>query len=71
NVSQPDGSWTNDINPKAWRGTTIFGAIALAEALHYHGEVLDQSRRDAWTIRLDEAVGGYLYRDFKKSTSPI
>ncbi|WP_404307553.1 glycoside hydrolase family protein [Neorhodopirellula lusitana] len=66
NVSQPDGSWTNDINPKAWRGTTIFGAIALAEALHYHGEVLDQERRDAWTQRLDEAVGGYLYRDFKK-----
>ncbi len=66
NVSQPDGSWTNDINPKAWRGTTIFGAIALAEALHYHGEVLDEQRRVAWTKRLDEAVGGYLYRDFKK-----
>jgi hypothetical protein len=66
NVSQPDGSWTNDINPKAWRGTTIFGAIALAEALHYHGEVLDGERRAAWTKRLDEAVGGYLYRDFKK-----
>ncbi|WP_250932073.1 hypothetical protein [Aporhodopirellula aestuarii] len=65
NVSQPDGSWTNDINPKAWRGTTIFGAIALAEALHYHGEVLDEARRAAWTKRLDEAVGGYLYRDFK------
>ena len=66
NVSQPDGSWTNDIDPKAWRGTTIFGAIAVAEALHYHGEVLDDERRDAWTKRLDEAVGGYLYRDFKK-----
>ncbi|EMI57279.1 hypothetical protein [Rhodopirellula sallentina] len=66
NVSQPDGSWTNDINPKAWRGTTIFGAIALAEALHYHGELLDATRREAWTKRLDEAVGGYLYRDFRK-----
>ncbi|WP_442508673.1 hypothetical protein SH528x_000197 [Novipirellula sp. SH528] len=65
NVSQPDGSWTNDIDPKAWRGTTIFGAIALAEALHYHGEVLDKERRAAWTRRLDEAAGGYLYRDFK------
>jgi hypothetical protein len=65
NVSQPDGSWTNDINPKAWRGTTIFGAIALAEALHYHGDLLDEERRAAWTKRLDEAVGGYLYRDFK------
>lgn len=66
NVSQPDGSWTNDINPKAWRGTSIFGAIGLAEALHYHGDVLDDERRVAWTKRLDEAVGGYLYRDFKK-----
>ncbi|QDV44058.1 hypothetical protein Enr13x_39190 [Stieleria neptunia] len=66
NVSQPDGSWTNDINPKAWRGTSIFGAIALAEALHYHGDVLDKERREAWTARLDEAAGGYLYRDFKK-----
>lgn len=65
NVSREDGSWTNDINPKSWRGTTIFGSIALAEALHYHGDVLDQERRDAWTKRLDEAVGGYLYRDFK------
>lgn len=66
NVSQPDGSWTNDINPKAWRGTSIFGAIALAEALHYHGHVLDDDRRVAWMKRLDKAAGGYLYRDFKK-----
>jgi hypothetical protein len=66
NVSQDDGSWRNAIHPKAWRGTTIFGAIALAEALHYHGQVLDDDRRAAWTARLDKAAGGYLYRDFKK-----
>ncbi len=66
NVSQPDRSWTNDINPRSWRGTTIFGAIGLAEALHYHGNVLDEERRQAWTKRLDEAVGSYLYRDFRK-----
>ncbi len=66
NVSQPDGSWTNDLDPKSWRGTSIFGAIALAEALHYHGDVLDEDRRAAWTTRLDEAAGGYLLRDFKK-----
>ncbi len=66
NVSQPDGSWTNDINPKSWRGTSIFGAIALAEALHYHGSVLDAPLRAAWTARLDEVVSKYLYRDFKK-----
>lgn len=66
NVKNDDGSWRNDIRPKAWRGTTIFGAMALAEALHYHGKVLDEQTRTAWTARLDEAVGGYLYRDFKK-----
>ncbi|QEG22889.1 hypothetical protein [Mariniblastus fucicola] len=66
NVKNDDGSWRNDIRPKAWRGTTIFGAIALAEALHYHGKVLDEKTRAAWTARLDEAAGGYLYRDFKK-----
>ena len=66
NVSREDGSWTNDVNPKSWRGTTIFGAIALAEALHYHGDVLDKPRRDAWTARLHKAVSGYLWSDFKK-----
>ena len=66
NVSQPDGSWRVSTKPKSWRGTSIFGAIALAEALHYHGEVLDEKRRAEWTARLDKAAGGYLYRDFKK-----
>ena len=37
NVSGSDGRWTNDLNPKSWQGTSIFGAIALAEALHVHG----------------------------------
>jgi rhamnogalacturonyl hydrolase YesR len=49
NVKNDDGSWRNDIRPKAWRGTTIFGAIALAEALHYHGNVLDDKTRAVWT----------------------
>jgi hypothetical protein len=66
NVSQPDGSWRVSTKPKSWRGTSIFGAIALAEALHFHGEVLDEKRRNEWTARLDKAAGGYLYRDFKK-----
>lgn len=65
NVSQSDGSWSNDINPKSWRGTSIFGAIGLAEVLHYHGDLLGEERRSAWTKRLDAAAGGYLYRDFK------
>ena len=66
NVSWEDGSWTNAVKRKSWRGTTIFGAIALAEALHYHGEILDKDRQATWMDRLDKAAGGYLYRDFKK-----
>ena len=34
NVSQENGAWTVIRNPKSWKGITVFGAIALAEALH-------------------------------------
>tara|TARA_R110002033_G_scaffold75007_6_gene126436 strand:+ start:1134 stop:3050 length:1917 start_codon:yes stop_codon:yes gene_type:complete len=63
NVSQEDGSWTVISNPKSWKGITIFGAIALAEALHYHGHVLDDETRQSWTTRLARA-GQYIYDKF-------
>jgi hypothetical protein len=63
NVSQEDGSWTVIKNPKSWKGITVFGAIALAEALHYHGHVIDEGTRKAWTIRLEKA-GQYIYDTF-------
>ena len=63
NVSQENGAWTVIRNPKSWKGITVFGAIALAEALHYHGHVLDEETRKAWTIRLDKA-GQYIYDTF-------
>lgn len=63
NVSQENGAWTVISNPKSWKGITIFGAIALAEALHYHGHVLDEATRKAWTARLDKA-GQYIYDTF-------
>ena len=63
NVSQKDGSWTVIKNPKSWKGITIFGAIALAEALHYHGHVLDEETRKTWTIRLEKA-GQYVFDTF-------
>lgn len=66
NVTGPDGRWTNDMDPKSWAGTTIFGAIALAEALHYHGELLDDARRERWTQRLDEAAEGYISATFTR-----
>ena len=63
NVSQDDGSWTVIPNPKSWKGITVFGAIALAEALHYHGHVLDNDTRLAWTKRLERA-GQFIYDTF-------
>jgi hypothetical protein len=63
NVSQDNGAWTVIRNPKSWKGITIFGAIALAEALHYHGHVLDEATRKAWTVRLEKA-GQYVYDTF-------
>jgi hypothetical protein len=63
NVSQENGAWTVIRNPKSWKGITVFGAIALAEALHYHGDVLDEDTRNTWLIRLEKA-GQYLYDTF-------
>ncbi len=63
NVSQEDGSWTVIPDPTSWKGITVFGAIALAEALHHHGNLLDTGTRDRWTRRLDMAVA-YIYKNF-------
>lgn len=65
NVSGADGRWTNDLNPKSWHGTSIFGAIALAEAIYYHGDLLEENRLNAWKKRLDHGVGDYLWNNFK------
>jgi hypothetical protein len=56
NVSQEDGSWTVIPNPKSWKGISVFGAIALGEALHYHGHVLSETIRQRWTERLRKAA---------------
>ncbi|WP_139956592.1 hypothetical protein [Flavicella sediminum] len=63
NVSQENGAWTVIPNPKSWKGITVFGAIALAEALHYHGHVLDEKTRKSWTERLTKA-GQFIYKEF-------
>lgn len=63
NVSQEDGSWTVIPDPKSWRGITVFGAIALAETIHHHGELLDASTRQRWCERLGRA-GDYIYQNF-------
>ncbi len=62
-VSLPDGSWVNEISASEWRGTTVFGAIALAESLHYFPSLLDTTTRNRWIKRLREA-GKYVYDAF-------
>ena len=55
NIHCPDGGWMNDVNVSDWNGTTVFAAIALYEALHYHGHLLDDSTRNHWKQQLLEA----------------
>ena len=70
NVSQEDGSWTVIPDPKSWRGITVFGAIALAEALHYHGHILDKSMYNRWEDRLGRAAE-YVYQKFNLTFTNI
>lgn len=61
NVDAPDGAWTNDVDPKSWKGITVFSSIAWAEALEWHGELLDEPLRAAIRARLRRA--GRFIRD--------
>jgi len=70
NVTRPDGSWTVIPNPKSWRGISVFGAIALAEALHYHGHILPADIKEKWMDRLAK-VGDYLYKNFDMTFTNI
>lgn len=68
NVSREDGAWTNDLNPKSWDGVTVFGAISLAETLQYHGDLVDEERRERWTERL-KAAAAFVYQRFPRISS--
>ncbi len=70
NVDAPDGAWTNELDPKSWKGITVFGAIALGEALHRHGDLLDAKIRERWTTRLRRAAD-YIHRTFDMQTGNI
>jgi hypothetical protein len=57
NVDAPDGAWTNEPNDAtSWKGITVFGAIALGEALHHHGDLLERAVRERWRARLRAAA---------------
>lgn len=62
-VSQEDGSWLNEPEKGSWKGTTVFGSIALAEALKNHGQLLDNAFRKTLQERLAKA-GDFIYNNF-------
>ncbi len=68
NVSLESGAWLNDLDPRSWQGTTLFGAIALAEALHHHGDLIDDARRERWLNRLGLAAE-YIHGRFDRMDS--
>lgn len=63
NVSKSDGSWTVIPNPKSWPGITVFGGIALAEALLHHGHILPKKVKHQWTVRLRKAAA-FVHKNF-------
>ena len=62
NVSTKHGSWINDFENK-WQGISVFGAIALAEALERHGSILDRRDFDILSKRLKKAAD-FIYERF-------
>jgi hypothetical protein len=63
NVTQSDGSWLNEVSGSTWKGITVFGTVALADALYYHGDMLDVKVRERWIDRLSRAakfLDGYM-----------
>jgi hypothetical protein len=55
-VSEPDGAFRNDVEPGSWKGITVFAVIALAEAIHHHGELLEPPVRARWRDRMLRAT---------------
>ncbi|WP_445736604.1 hypothetical protein [Mariniflexile sp.] len=70
NVSMPDGSWTVVPDPNSWKGITVFGAIALGEALYYHGHILPKEIKEKWTLRLKKAAD-FIFKNFTIEYSHI
>jgi hypothetical protein len=73
-VSQPDGSWINEVGLDPWKGITVFRAVALAEALHHHGSLLDARTQRRWTDRLARAakfLDGYMTFEAANVNYPV
>ncbi|MEO7309259.1 MAG: hypothetical protein ABIX01_02595 [Chitinophagaceae bacterium] len=70
NVSANDGSWTVMPDPSSWKGITVFGVIALAETLKYHGSIIPVNVKERWIIRLTQAAE-YVFKEFNLTFTNI
>lgn len=69
-VSQPDGSWFNEPQPKSWQGTTVFLSTALGEALLHFGHLMPADFKTTLKARLKKA-GDYVCKNFTISYGNI
>lgn len=63
NMLCADGSLRNDAKSD-WRGITVFGAVALHDALYYHGALLSDEGKREWEARLAR-MGEWLYENLR------
>ena len=61
-----DGSCRNDFKSD-WKGVTAFAAIALHDALFFHGDLLLDAERAEWEVRLSE-MGAWLFEHLTERT---
>ena len=61
NMRCANGSFRNDFSSD-WTGVTVFAAIALHDALYFHGDLLTNGERAAWEDRLS-GMGAWLYEN--------
>ncbi len=66
NMRCSDGGCRNDFQSD-WKGVTVFAAIALHDALFYHGDLLSAAEKAAWEARLAE-MGDWLLRHLAGQT---
>ena len=62
-----DGAVRNDAKSD-WKGVTVFAAVALHDALSFHGGLLDAQERLRWRERL-AGMGEWLYRNIRVGAS--
>ena len=61
NMHCADGSVCNDFQSD-WKGVTVFAAVALHDALFFHGDLLTKAEKAAWEDRLS-CMGNWLYEN--------